>query len=627
MCGIFGFSSRSPLPGAAELLHVMGCALAHRGPDAAGQVVQRQNTLGLGFQRLAIIDLSSAGNQPMADASSDFWIVFNGEIFNYVEIKAELAARGHAFRTHSDTEVALHAYMEWGQACFARFRGMWGMVIYDRQRDVLVASRDYFGIKPLYFYDTGTVLYWASEIKAFRHTGRPLEENQAVTLDYLEYGLLDHTEQTMFKNVWQLRPGELAVIHSDLRVEKSFFWNLADAARAVQLPRSDRDCIAEFRARLMDTLHISLRSDVPVWILLSGGLDSSALVGLAKHFQKQEPVNALTVVHDEASINELAYAEDMAAFSGARLHKIWITEDAWCQALLGMVEQQDEPCCSTTFINHYFLMRRLHEMGVKVVLSGQGVDEVMYGYIPLFMGYYFSDLMGSGHLLQLAQEVVSHFQTLHGDWGLPVSRVLPYMFKGLLPPALAKALKARLLNDAATFIREDVLSSQTRRPYHFESLAGFDRLHNAYNRFLKADSIPIILHYEDRNSMGFSIEQRVPFLDRDVISYAFAMPSRMSVRNGRSKWAFREACKDFLSPTIYNRVSKLGFSTPEYHWIHSESFQRFLKDQQIESVLADSVVDWPRFKAHQQQSQSASRYDSVIWRVYNYGIWKKVFGV
>jgi asparagine synthase (glutamine-hydrolysing) len=624
MCGIFGFSSRSSLAGAEETLRAMGRTLAHRGPDANGQLLLRQGTLGMGFVRLSIIDLTPAGNQPMADESGDYVITFNGEIFNYLEVRAELQQRGHAFRSQSDTEVALRAYMEWGTACFAKFRGMWGLVIQDRRRDILVASRDYFGIKPLYFFDAGDTLYWASEIKAFRATGRPLEENLAMSLDYLLYGLLDHTEQTLFKKVWQLRPGELAIVHADRHVEKSFYWDLLEAARAIELPRKTQDCVAEFRSRLVDTMRISQRSDVPVWILLSGGIDSSALVGMAAHLRGKEPVNALTVVHDEASINEVAYAEQAAAFSGARLHKIWIMQDEWCQNLTNMVQQQDEPCCSTTFVNHWFLMRKLHEMGIKVILSGQGVDEVMYGYVPLFMGHYFADLLSRGRLLKLVEEVFWHWNVLQEDYGMSARQILPHMLKGLLPPAFAKIMKARLFSHAAQFVQAGAVPAGLRSSYRFEGIRDFDRLHNAFYRYLKADAIPIILHYEDRNSMGFSIEQRVPYLDRDVVSYAFALPSHMSMQRGRSKWAFREACKDFLPASIYNRTSKLGFSTPEHRWVHGAPFQDFLRDHQIADVLQNSIVDWNAFSAAFQRGHRRDRYDPVFWRVFNYGLWKKL---
>jgi len=625
MCGLCGFVSRKTLPKGRATLEKMLQAIRHRGPDSTD--IRVEPDAGMAFARLAIIDLTPSGNQPMFDQDEQRCITFNGEIFNYLEIRAELEAKGHVFRSSSDTEVALRAYIEWGTDCFNRFRGMYAIVVRDKPERRVVAARDWFGIKPLYFLDAGATLYWSSEIKAFAAAGLPLSEDVETAAAFLQFGLLDHSDRTFFRNVWQLRPGERVVINSDLQVQRDRLFDLRQSAAETLLPSSEEERIQLFRDKLLETVRISLRSDVPVWFLLSGGLDSSALVAMTRHLDPECQLNALTVVHEQPDINELRYAEAVAAASRCRLEKVSIATGEWLQELDRMVHHQDEPCHSTTFVNHWFLMRKLHDLGVKVVISGQGVDEMLYGYVQLLMGYYFAEMLANGRFHRLVQEFAAHWRLLRNDWGLGAKRLLPLALKGMVPLRVARFVKSTVLTHSRALLKPEFRSKHPA-PTRATDTPFPGPLNRAMHRMLTRESLPLILHYEDRNSMAFSIEQRVPYLDRDLASLVFAMPAEMKVRRGTSKWALREAMKGILPENVRTRTSKLGFNTPEREWLLSEEFASYLRDCRFHEVLDGTPVNAARFTEIERAFRETGHGNSsVLWRVYSYGLWKRKFRV
>lgn len=624
MCGIYGYITRGRISNGEKFIIEMERTLTHRGPDQKGFYIN--DVIGMGFVRLAIIDLSSAANQPMSDESKKFWIAYNGEIFNYVELRKELMGLGYLFRSSSDTEVVLKAYMQWGLECFNKFRGMWALVIWDKVKNKIIASRDYFGIKPLYFLQGQNTIFWSSEIKAFNCLGFQLEEDIETICDYLEYDLLDTGENTFFKNIWQLKPGQIVIIDQNLNTSKYEYWLLKDAVRQTVVPLSEKKQIDKFRIILFDSIKISLRSDVPVWILLSGGLDSSSIVSIVRHLNSANEINAISVVHDEQEINEYEYAKVVAQQKNCNLQIIKIDNDAWVDDLDKFIYHQDEPVSSTTAVNHWFLMKELHKRGIKAVISGQGIDEILYGYIHTTMGYHFADLLKKGHLLELIKEFYWHNK--HKSYISRNSKEFYiWSLKGFIPQWLAKIAKASFFENSRFFIDYSKLPANiNREKYETPNIPYTNLLNNAFYRMLKVESIPRILHYEDRNSMAFSIEQRVPFLDRDIVSYVFALPSKMKVRNGVSKWILREALKGILPDRIRSRLSKLGFTAPEEKWIRSKEFQQYVQNKRIMDILKNSPIDVPAF--HNKISQFLKGeipYNKTFWRIYNYAMWKQRF--
>ncbi|MGC8491058.1 MAG: asparagine synthase (glutamine-hydrolyzing) [Syntrophobacteraceae bacterium] len=602
-------------------------AIAHRGPDQTGIYVN--GCVGLGFARLSIIDLSAAGNQPMCDESKQYWITFNGEVFNYRELKRELETSGYRFISTSDTEVVLKSYMRWGLKCFEHFRGMWGLVIYDARERVVVASRDYYGIKPLYFGAfRSDILYWSSEIKAFAHATDRLEEDSSTALDYIQFGLLDHSEATFFKNVSQLRPGHIAVVDCKLNVARHKYWDLNEAIRANNIDVSETEQIDTFKSILCNSIDISTRSDVPIWILLSGGLDSSAIAATSHYLYPDKQINAITVVHDDVMINEYEYAEIMARHCNIHLDVIRINTESWSDTLFTQIYHQDEPTLSATAVNHWFLMKRLHEMGIKAIMSGQGIDEVLYGYVKKLMGYFFADLFREGRLIYLLEEIVWHAKYSSLTATSKIEFILQ-MFKGFWGQGFVKSFKSNFISRSSSLIdRSNIPGNSGDRDFRPAKLDSANLLHNAFFHLLSAESIPAILHYEDRNSMAFGVEERVPFLDREIVSYLFALPSSAKVRKGVSKWIFREALRGILPDQIRTRISKLSFTAPEASWVSSEKFQAFVKDTRLLYRLKGSIVDVAYFEKKMANVMSGKdEYDSQIWRIYNYAVWKSVFNL
>lgn len=635
MCGIvgkFSFEGKVDLPSVGSMVR----SIRHRGPDQEDLYVSERGDIALGFVRLAILDLSSLGAQPMKDPSDRYVITFNGEVFNYIELRQELQSLGHTFRGNSDTEVVLSAYIQWGCAAFRRFKGMWSICIFDGYADKLVFSRDYFGIKPLYFHRAPGGISWASEQKAFVASGIPIIENTDVVADYLHYGLLDHTEQTFLKDVVTLPPGHYAEI-STVRPSQGLgikpYWVLEDEVSKLILPKSEQEQIGRFRSLLLESIDISMRSDVPVWVLLSGGIDSSAIASVLHYLHPGQEINALTVVHDDPEINEYSYVEDVVRKTGCNLEIVRIDEQRWIDELDAFVYHQDEPVASTTAINHWFLMKELNKNNIKVILSGQGVDEIHYGYIRMLMGYLFKDYVAKGHIIDFLREFFFHWKDRHNITPIHQSsgmleRIIgnkEFYFqslKGIVPHSVAKKMKANVLEGSSGLLRQ----GYALRSFQPKEISSFDSLHNAMYRLLSVESIPRILKSEDRNSMAFSIEERVPFIDRDLMSYTFAVGSKMKVRDATSKWMIRESLKGILPERVRTRRSKLGFNTPEQRWILSEQYRRYAEDMNLASVLSDSPVNGKAFMDYVDSiRQGKKKYSGVVWRIYNYAMWRKKY--
>jgi len=624
MCGIAGMVSRqNSAPVDREVLQRMAETLRHRGPDDYG--LEILGRVGCTFRRLSIIDLSSTGHQPMSDESKRYWITFNGEVFNYRELRTVLEDEGYRFRSASDAEVILKSYMHWGVNCFERFRGMWGIIIWDAVKNQVVASRDYFGIKPLYFLHTRDAIYWSSEIKAFQTINGKLEEDLGTSLDYLEYGLLNHSGRTFFKNVWELLPGQVAVIDADLQVSKHFCWTLEQDLANARPPCTEAEQISRFRDVLIDAVDLSLRSDVPVWVLLSGGLDSSAIVSIIHHIAPHEKINTITVVHDDAEINEFEYVQEVVRTKNCNVEIVRIDERQWLEELEPFIYHMEQPVASTSVVNHWFLMKELQHRGIKVILSGQGIDEVLYGYVKLYMGYLFADLLRAGSLAALGREVYYHFSRREHICSSSKEFYLQAL-KGLVPQWVAKYVKSRFVEGSHDFIVANGVAAGQRARYTPQTMESCDLLHNAFYRMLMVESIPRILHGEDKSSMAFSVEERVPFIDKCVISYLFSLPAHMKVRDGTSKWILRESLRGILPEKVRTRQSKLGFNSPEERWIQSKEFDEFVRTKRVLDALDGSVIDVKNFNERIQKFRDGERrYEPVFWRIYNYALWKSRF--
>jgi asparagine synthase (glutamine-hydrolysing) len=561
MCGIAGLLSLTGGAPERALVERMAAAIAHRGPDGDGLAELGQVTLA--HRRLAIIDLSPRGAQPMALAGAGLTIVYNGELYNWVELRQELEQAGARFESDSDTEVVLHAYARWGLDAFERLRGMWAIALWDAPRRRLVLSRDRFGIKPLYVHATPGALAFASELKALLAAFPDAREVDRGTLGrFLERGSQDEGTRTFFASVRQVAPGRVETFEAPgLRREERTYWRYsAEAARATY---DYSDPAAELRRLLDEAVRQHLRSDVPVGTCLSGGLDSSTVVALAAR-ATPHPMRTFTAVYDDAGLDERAYAREVAARFGCEAHEVRPDPGRDLVPLLDRIGwHHDEPCSRPGLITQWYVMQAA-KGHVTVLLDGQGGDELLLGYayyaLPYLRSLGRAALRGRAPGLKLVRDGVgllrapsSSYEGSRSLFGHLVRAGLRRLGRGR---ARGVPLSPELRAAAATV---DVP--------HEAVPPGTSIIDETLLEDLTHASIPALLHHEDRTSMAFSLEARVPFLDHRVAEFCLGLDYRHKVDGGRMKAVLRRAMADLLPQSVLERKDKLGYPTPVGRWL------------------------------------------------------------
>ena len=605
LCGIVHFGVPSEM-GAVE---AMAAELDHRGPDGRGAFSAAG--VALAFRRLAIIDLSEAGSQPFASEDGLLHLMHNGEIYNYRELRRELESAGHRFRSETDTEVILNAYTEWGEACVERFNGMWAFALWDGKRERLFCSRDRFGIKPFYYRHDGSRFAFASEPRAFRAL-RPLAANCEAVYEYLDQGYLDHLDETFFRGVCRLPPAHSLVFdESGLRVWN--YWRLEER-------EPPDDPAEEFAELFLDSVRLELRSDVPVGTALSGGLDSSAIAVSANRLLRTEAENAealggrqrtFTAYFEQPGYDERPFAEAVVAQTQADANWVTFTADELVGDLPGIVEAQGEPFGSTSICAGWYVMRAAKARGVKVMLDGQGGDELLAGY-RAHLGFRLADLLARGRLRELQAEVAG---------------------TQLGPVALATAV-------ARPFAPERVVRmvrSQTRGSLVHPELRGTptagvdgspfpDRLRRYQQLVLTRRGLPELLRYEDRNSMTHSLEARVPFLDHRLVELCFALPPHELIRGGETKSVLRRALGDLLPPAVRERRDKLGFVTPEADWLRGPLGVLAGDVFSSQSFRDRGFVDAPAARSRLERHRGGRVTAGMeVWRALNLELWARAY--
>ena len=616
MCGLAGIIDfrREADPQTAES---MADLLAHRGPDDAA--AWREPGVACAFRRLAIIDLSLDGRQPMADESDRYRIMHNGEVYNYLELRSELQSRGRRFRSETDTEVILQAFAEWGPDCLRRFNGMWAFVIWDRRERRLFASRDRFGVKPLYYRHEPGRLVFASEPRAFRADERPLSPNERVIRDFLEHSLLEHGDETFFAGIVPLPAGHsLTFDEQGLRLDP--YWRLEPA----EAPAGDP--AEAVRELFLDAVRLRLRSDVHIGTCLSGGIDSSAIACGVDMLLQTEAVNprpvgerqdVFTVYFEEPRIDERMYASAVVDRIRARSHLISFSASELIEKLPEIVEAQGEPFRTTSIAAQWFVMREASRAGVTVMLDGQGGDEILAGYHGYF-GYRFADLLVRGRLRELSTEL-SSYRTVHGA---TYPTMLGALARPFVPPSLA--WKARARTNGSTAMLHPHLRTQLPAP--LPTSDGFPDRFRRYLHFVLTRRLPELLRYEDRNSMTHSIEARVPFLDYRLVQLMFSLDSRELIDHGRTKAVLRRALADLLPDVVRERVDKIGFATPEAQWLRGPlgllATEVFNSREFRERGFVDARAAEERLRRH-RGGRDAAGYE--LWRALSLELWARAF--
>ena len=582
----------------------------------------------LGHRRLSIVDLSPAGHQPMCSPEGELWIVFNGEIYNHIELRAELEAAGQRFASHCDTEVILAAYRVWGEDCLQRFNGMFTFILVDWPRRRVFAARDRFGIKPLYYWTAPDgMLALASEIKQFTAlSGWRARVNGQRAYDFLQWGLFDHTGETLFRDVRQLRGGECLSFSLD-RVPSPpaprAWYVLAPAAQPAR-----GDAASRYRELLEDSVRLRLRADVPVGSCLSGGLDSSSIVCIANRLLREVNADALQNTFSARStdprFDEGRHIDEVVAATGVANFQVHPAPASLFDMLPDITWHQDEPFGSTSIYAQWHVFGLAAKHGVKVMLDGQGADEQLAGY-HTFYSARFSGLLRQLRLVRLICEMTA----VRKAQRMPAQQLLGYAASALLPEMLRQPLRrltARPSSQAPEWLDVDRLGARAGDPF-VDAGAKTSRLRDFSRSQILDTSLPMLLHWEDRDSMAHSIEARVPFLDYRLVELALGLPDEAKLSDGISKRVLREAMRGIIPAGIAARMDKIGFATAEETWLRRERPDDF-RDALRSSIDASQGVLRPSAARLLEDVIDGRRPFSFLpWRMISFGAWMRRFNV
>lgn len=596
MCGIVGQLVLRGGEADAALIKTMVERLRHRGPDGGG--IYLSGPIGLAHRRLAVAtDLSGEGQQPMANEEGALWIDFDGEIYNRPELREDLQALGHRFITATDAEVVLHAYEEWGRDCLHRFNGVWAFAIWDEHRHELFCARDRLGVKPFYYTFVGGSFLFASEIKALLvHPAVGRRPNDRMLAAFLAWGVADHTGETMYDGIFQLPPAHRLTVTERGAPEPERYWDLAVNSA---LGRADDDTAArELKDILADAVRLRLRDRVPVGTCLSGGIDSSTIAALANDLLRAEGIRQKTfsVCFDDPRFDESEHIDTVVAATGAVNRRVTPDAEELWEDIGRLLYMQDEPFASLSIYAQYCVMR-LASNEVKAVLDGQGADEQLGGYIAYQMPY-IKGLLRRGRILPALREAAGGVRHHRSFFSWAIRQTL-----------VRSERRGLLLGDVPEVLR----------------YAG--SLDEVLAREITATNLPLLLHWGDRNSMAFSVEVRVPFLDHRLAEYIAALPLDQKIRGGVTKYVLRRAIRGLVPDTIRCRMDKMGFVTPEEAWMNDE-----LAPHILDLFSAPEFARRPYWNAEQvlQKYQEflggRSEYSTEFWRIACTEIWLRQFG-
>ncbi|MDP2587482.1 MAG: asparagine synthase (glutamine-hydrolyzing) [bacterium] len=558
MCGIAGFVGNDP-----ATLERMLDSIVHRGPNGSG--ADTRAPFSVGMRRLAIID-PQHGQQPIYNAAGTISIVLNGEIYNYKELWQELQQKGYRFTTdHSDTEAVLHAYQEWGRDCVHHLIGMFAFAIHDGERGELFIARDRLGIKPLY-YTSRPRFAFASEFKAlFQDPSVPRQPNRDSVRQYLLYRVHDATEDTFFEGIKRLLPGHHMVVKADGTYAITRYWK-PEVSPDFSSARSDDSYAEEFYDLYKKVIRRHLISDVPVGVTLSGGLDSSGVASVTAELIKQgsqvhtgNQLHTFSALFPGQTIDESEYIHLMERHTNSVPHYSHPDVETFWRELDQWMWTQEEPTISSAPYAYYSVYREVAKH-VRVALSGNGGDELLAGYLPYFKAY-FTSAWDQNHYGALVREIVRGFRVYQGVVRTALAernrlRGNPISMRGLVTPEIAQVK------------RHDYRPSRNLN----------ERLAQDVTKY----STPNLLRYEDKNSMAFSVESRVPFLDHELVEYIFRLPIDQKIKRGWTRFVYRNAMRDHMPEPIRTRRSKVGFTNPELDWLRA-------KHKEISLIFSSSV--------------------------------------
>jgi asparagine synthase (glutamine-hydrolysing) len=629
ICGVLAFDENFACD--AQVVSAMRDTMAHRGPDDAGVWHSPAGRVGLGHRRLSIVDVSHSGHQPMGSEDGEVWVTFNGEIYNHAELRPELEARGHRYRSHCDTETIVHLYEQEGERCVERLDGMFALAIWDERKRKLFLARDRLGKKPLYWTRTPRGFAFASEIKALlRHPAIGADLDVQAFYDYLTF-VCTPAPATMFAGIRKLSPAERMSVSADGTVHSDVYWSPMSAQAVAATSGAGEDELAE---RLLELLRASIAkrmmSDVPFGVFLSGGVDSSTNVALMAELMA-EPVRTFSVAfHEHERYNELEYARQVARRFKTEHHEVRIDAVDLESFLPEMVYYQDEPIADWVCVPLYYVSKLAREHGTIVVQVGEGSDELFHGYQNYIdavsrMRRYWQPFQRVPAGVRGALAASAHGLARLTGRGILHAQYVTDAAAGRLPfwggaICYTGELKRQILTangscpDAYRLVQRLWSQAEHERP-------GADLLEKMTYLELKLRLAELLLMRVDKMTMATSVEARVPFLDRELVEFALALPARMKVRDGSGKWLLKRAVDGLLPSEIVHR-RKQGFGAPVSEWFRGELGRRAQQQIRDSSLAERGLLDYARIDRLWDAHRSGKAdWSFQLWNLYNVSAW------
>jgi asparagine synthase (glutamine-hydrolysing) len=621
MCGITGGWWSNPDQAVKRVPEALK-KIKHRGPDDDGYQLYPVGgaAVALGHTRLSIIDLSDAGHQPMHSRDGRWAIVFNGEVYNYRELRAELNAKGNIFTSDSDTEVLLAAWAQWGLACLPRLVGMFAFAVLDKTNATLTCVRDAFGIKPFFYSDADGQFAFASELPALLELlpSKPALNWQR-SYDYLVHGDYDSTPDTFFAGVHHLPPAhwlQINAVNGQISTPQRWWQPQVQERRGWRF----EDAVVQVREQFLQNIRLHLRSDVPLGAALSGGIDSSAVVCAMRHLEPDMPIHTFSFIAEGSAVNEEHWVDIVNAHVGAIPHKVRVTQAELARDMDDMILSQGEPFGSTSIYAQYRVYQLARENGITVTLDGQGADEMLAGYIG-YPGQRLRSLLETGQILD-AWKFLNNWAAWPGRSRIMAAKYLASeMTEGTLYEILRKIDGKTSIPDwinIDSLLNNGVnLKKPRMRP---ETDTKGRRVMDELGLSLTKRGISSLLRHGDRNSMRVGIESRVPFLTIDMVNLLLSMPEEFLISNkGKTKYVFREAMRGIVPDNILDRKDKIGFATPERDLLVgiSELVKIWLsEDKNLPFIIQDRNL-----KNYEDILAGRSEFTLQLWRRINFSRW------
>lgn len=604
MCGISGIINKNTKSVDKDEIKKINDLIFHRGPDDEGFYFE--NNFAFGHRRLSILDLSSDGHQPMSYLDK-YTITYNGEVYNYIEIKEELQKEGYSFHSHTDTEVILASYDKWGEECVRKFNGMWAFALYDKEKEIIFCSRDRFGVKPFYYTEINGQFVFGSEIKQLLEFYEERVVNQTILIDFIVTSFQEHTNETFFKNIYKLEQSHNLIYNlkdNTYKINQYYSFGLKENELNLM------DSVISYEKELERAIDYRLRSDVKVGTCLSGGLDSSSIATMAGKKYYEEVGQRFIAIHAksiEKKTDESQFAMIVAENANLDLKIVEPTIKDFKANIEEVTLTQEEPFGSPSIFMQYFVMKKAKEIGCTVMLDGQGGDETLLGYEKYYPSAYIHILKKSGFFETLKAICQSNKNNskMNFQW------ILKYTIGSLCANLRKKEYKRR-----TNFLKP--------YPNQFRFLDELAKKYFDMNKLqeyeIKYTNLPVLLRYEDKNSMRHSVETRLPFIDYKTLENALNISIEYKIKDGWTKYILRKIIDKYLPHNVVWRKDKLGFNAPENIWL-----------KEIEAEMKNEIGNSEILTEIAYRDKLLNQFDKVDnrlkWRLYNVAVWGRMYNV